>query len=333
MMYYYQSIQEKIKNFEGRIERTDVRRLKIVVKDFIDFLEKTSIIKVVLNNLQVKYPNFTNDEFYLTQIQDKIYEEFPKTPIEAEAAFCYNLLKLLMEKPNTKDLLHNSFVKGGGNSYDGRISDLKDSFIKPLCNYLYDILEQPHHIIYLFERYKKRIEWYTYKELKAKYDSEESKKKSEYEKVLNDDLCLFLYDNGLDFVFSQLISPSGEADAVAELTKENSIIVEVKFLDNTKQGYKDGTGKKKIIGGFKQLVGYTNDFNKNEGYFIIFNMTADEVKIELDFEEKDSLFPPRIFYDNKYYSFIVISFREKSASNSNPSTLKITEKEFRSEVS
>lgn len=124
-----------------------------------------------------------------------------------------------------------------------------------------------------------------------------------YEQIFEDDLRLYLFDQGIDYPFSTPKSTSGRTDIVGEIHTDNPIVIEVKIFDRAKN-----YGKQRIKEGFAQIVKYTGDYNKNLGYLVIFNM--DNAELDFSFDNASNRFPPVLLYNNKHYYFIVINCLE-----------------------
>lgn len=190
--------------------------------------------------------------------------------------------------------------------------------VYPIINALQDRLDKSSFILYLLERYKRRTEWFMKKDLCKRYKSVNKS----YEQIFEDDLRLFLFDQGVDFPFSTPQSASGRADVVGQIETEDPIIVEVKIFDKNK-----GYGVDRIKDGFGQIVDYTTDYNKNTGYLVIYNM--EETELDFNFSDSNNMFPPSISLNGKVFYFIVINLSIVSASKKGPlKKIPITETEL-----
>jgi hypothetical protein len=191
--------------------------------------------------------------------------------------------------------------------------------INPIVMFLHDSLDKSNSTIYLLEKYKKRSEWFKKEELRNIYqDATKS-----YEDLFENDLRLFLFDQGVEYPFSTPKSTSGRADIISNLDTSEPLVVEIKIFDRTKK-----YGKDRIADGFSQIVQYTNDYNKNEGYLVIYNL--DTAELNFKFIDNNQFFPPMYIFNGKRYYFIVINLGQtKSASKLGKSeTIEITEKDL-----
>lgn len=173
-----------------------------------------------------------------------------------------------------------------------------------MAYYLHDRLDKSNAILYLLEKYKKRTEWFTRKQLHSTYQNATKS----YEQILEDDLRLFLFDQGIDYPFSTPASASGRADIIGEIETDDPLIVEIKIVDKQK-----GYGKTRIKEGFAQVVKYANDYGKQVGYLVLFNL--DDCEINFTDVDNGRVFPPAISFNGKTFYFVVVNcFVGESAS-------------------
>ena len=173
--------------------------------------------------------------------------------------------------------------------------------------------------VILLEKYKRRTEWFT----KGLLNTEYLNATKNYEQIFEDDLRLFLFDQGIDYPFSTPLSSSGRADIVGEIDTNDPLVVEIKIFDREK-----GYGKGRIKDGFSQIVKYANDYNKDVGYLVIFNL--DKAVIDLKFTESGKFFPPSITHNHKTFYFIMINvaFQESASKIGTIESIVITEDEL-----
>jgi hypothetical protein len=121
-----------------------------------------------------------------------------------------------------------------------------------------------------------------------------------YEQIFEDDLRLFLFDQGIDYPFSTPKSTSGRADIIGAIDTNDPLVIEIKIFDREK-----GYHKNRVSEGFSQIIKYTNDYHKDIGYLVVFNI--DKAEIDIDLAEKSHIFPPMINFNNKTYFIVVIN--------------------------
>lgn len=206
----------------------------------------------------------------------------------------YIFLKVLYEQPIEKfvQFIMKYCQKAGSERHHNFVK----MYVDPLINYVYDQLNEGSAVLYLLEKYKKRCEWFYKENLWNLYE----KSGGTQEKVLDHDLRKFLFDQGIDYPFATPSSPSGEADVIGLLHTDDPLVLEVKIFDR-KKNY----GKDRIIDGFRQIVSYSNDYNKPIGYLLVFNMDVAEVDIVT--KQNDNRWPSRVVLAGKTYFIIFVN--------------------------
>lgn len=294
MKYLNNNIRADLQEAKQRLYSSTFDNFGNQIKYFFDFIKSNRAIMGIVTNISAQYP-FLATEFdtvcdSLTMGNNLRFEKDVH-----HAAFCFQFFDLFITNYETDSILsYDIFIRRNG---EDTKENIIENFISPFVNVIYDKLAKPNSILYLLEMYKRRTEWFTRKRLFEAYD----KADKNYENLLDEDLRLFLFDQGIEFPFSTPLSPSGRGDIVGQIETEDPLIIEIKIFD-TKKGY----GKERIFGGLSQIVKYTNDYNKNVGYLVIYNMDFD-IDITIKTNEDNRFFPPSILINNKTYYFIIIN--------------------------
>jgi hypothetical protein len=232
-------------------------------------------------------------------IDDASWFEFD-TQVKAVAILYQMQLEALKRNYPTRSLALDVYRD---QHFDTSRDKFVEMMIQPILDYLNDQLDSGNFNLYLLEKYKRKVEWFTKKDLMKKFNEYNGKK----EDVFDDDLRQYLLDQGVDYPFSRPRSASGEADIIGMIDTENPLVLEVKYYDGNSHK------KDRIVAGFAQIVKYANDYNKNIGYLVIFNTAQAEINIES--EDNSKQFPSRVNFNNKNYFIIVVDMNhEKSAS-------------------
>jgi hypothetical protein len=215
--------------------------------------------------------------------------------LKDQAVKTFKFVNFMIAKGFTPKMLLDH-TGGGGSQLTDRIQYHVENYIDPILQYIADELEKHSAVQYLLERYKFRAEHFFHEHLKAAYLANQGNG----EETLDRDLRLFLFDQGVENPFSTPQSASGRADIVSFLHTDDPLVLEVKIY-NTAQNYTVN----RIASGFSQIVKYADNYNKNVGYLVIFNL--DEVDIKIEDSESDQLWPHRINYNNKYYYIVIVN--------------------------
>ena len=157
-----------------------------------------------------------------------------------------------------------------------------EAVIEPLIGFLQERIGEGSDILYLLERYVRRVEWFEQQRLFGAYQADSTRG----ETIYDTDLRRFLFDQGIDYPFSKPRSPSGESDVVANIEGDDPLICEVKLYDAKSYG------KAYLAKGVQQAVAYARDFGKTSAYLVVVNLSAKHLRLPTDDLPKE--WPPRI---------------------------------------
>jgi hypothetical protein len=298
-MYYNHNIRTSIQEWKSRLYKATWEQFGHQLKYCLNNIESNRQIFGFIQEANIKFP-YTEET--LNQIVDNIGYGSSEMSFENEmhqTSFCYLMLKQFIKLYNSYDLHRYNIL--GGSDFEKKKQNIIEGYFTPIFYYLHDKLDKSNSTIYLLEKYKRRTEWFTYQKLLETY----SKADKNYEQIFEDDLRQFLFDQGIDYPFSTPKSTSGRSDIIGAIDTEDPIVIEIKVIDK-KRTY----GKQRIIKGFSQVIKYTNDYNKDVGYLVVFNV--DKAEVNFDLNEKSKLFPPMLTINNKTYFFIIINLSSGS---------------------
>lgn len=290
-MYYTHDLRTNLQEWKNRLYQAPDSQFGSQFLYFFKNLESEPILYGLLEEASRK---FNIDERFAKDWLEEYSYEFLFQNEEKQAAVFYHVSKYIIQEWGANRVANMSFL--AGRNFGEKKANYLETFINPVVEYLYDRIDKSNSILYLLEKYKNRIEWFKREELYNRYKAAEKG----YEQILEDDLRLFLYDQGVDYPFSTPKSFSGRADIVGLIDTEEPLIAEVKIYDSEK-GYR----KDRVVSGLSQIIKYANDYGKESGYLVIYNLDNAEIVLKLKVGQKK--FPPRIVINNKVYYFIIIN--------------------------
>ncbi|AVR46039.1 hypothetical protein C7S20_12675 [Christiangramia fulva] len=300
-MYYNKNLVQNINDWYIRVQNSTLDNFQFDLKFLLKNIEDNATIKGIITEAEKKY--FLNEQ-ELKKLDDDLqfqFYEIGTESLEHRASICYQVTKYLAKKYNFNIHRLTHFYFGNYHENQKRIcSDL----ILPFLQFIADSLENHNSIVYLLEKYKKRTEWFTAEKLLNQYTSQNKN----YEDSLEDDLRMFLFDQGIDYPFSTPKSKSGRADIVGNINTSDPLIIEIKIFDRQKK-----YGKHRISEGFTQIRQYTENYNKTQGFLVIFNF--DKAQINLDLNGNKGFYPPMLTINHKNYYFIVIDVAERKSAS------------------
>ncbi len=293
-MTYNKDLVKTLKEQIYRLKTSSVNQFSNELQFLLQAISKNEVLRGIILLSTDRYP--LNNQELTNIVQDLHYQFYEQNfkDLEHQASWCYQLTqRLTLNGFNLNQ--RDEFVNGNFQETQQRVIN---ELIEPIVNYLIDQLEESNSILYLLEKYKRKVEWFTGKKLKKKYEELEEN----YEDYFEEDLRLFLFEQGIDYPFSTPKSSSGRSDVVGGIDTANPLICEIKIFDRNK-----GYGKNRVKSGFTQILRYTEDYNKNQGFLVIFKVDNAELNFDL---EQPNYFPPLINFNNKTYYIITVNISE-----------------------
>jgi hypothetical protein len=293
-MYYNHNIRTNLQEWKNRLYRATYEQFGHQLKYCINNLENNRLLSSLIQDTTLKYP-YTEEQ--LQQIVDEQEYGRPDMSFQNEihhTSYCYQILKYFFKIGETYNL--HTLTIFYGRDFEDIKKNIIEEYLTPIFYYLHDKLDKSNSVVYLLEKYKKRTEWFTFSQLLNKYSAADKS----YEQIFEDDLRLFLFDQGIDYPFSTPKSTSGRADIIGSIDTDDPLVIEIKIFDREK-----GYGKNRVIEGFSQIIKYANDYHKDVGYLVVFN--TDKAEIDIVLNEKSNIFPPVVNFNNKTYFIIVVN--------------------------
>jgi hypothetical protein len=154
--------------------------------------------------------------------------------------------------------------------------------IQPLFDYLGERIGAESSVLYVLERYVRRVEWFDRDDLYARAMQDTRKA----EDVYDADLRRFLFSEGINMPFSQARSASGLSDVLADLDTDDPLVCEVKIFDAVNRGIHH------LTSGVNQAIQYATDYGKQVAYLVVINLS--DRPFTLPSEDDSKNWPPRI---------------------------------------
>lgn len=222
----------------------------------------------ILDNLIHKYP-ITEQEIKSFVELDEIKKLFEKNGEQYYIAFC--LQWYYYQKEHWTSLIKTYadkarwLTKKDKDAID-RVQIFKSDVIRPIVDYVISQIKEHNLIYYYLERYKSRVERYTYASLRDKS-----------ELGLQKDLALYLFDQNLPFYHEPNLG-HGRPDFVIDLVCDNvPFVVEIKKVNKPTQDFIDDS--------LRQLRAYIDQF-PSYGCLYIFTEDVNFADYSRDIDDK-----------------------------------------------
>lgn len=310
-------IQKKLRSDlqtrKQRVFRADDSTFLLELRGFFDFLKGKPLLRGLIEELNLGGTEFTKDNIL------QLGPDIPDSEIQ-RVKHCFGVLNycVTLQESEFSDFTVRlcSRISGigtrlgaGGNVRSAAIKLFRDTLFLPFYEYLDEHIEDYGIIIYLLQRFKFRTEIFDREYIYKLYESDPKRSES----LLDREVRKFLFDQGIDYPLSTPLSSSGRTDIVADLHTEDPLVLEIKILDLDRE-----YDKAYIRKGFRQIYDYTNDYNKNVGYLLIFN--ASEVDLNFNLKSKSET---RIELDEKTFYIVVVDIYPDTVPSSKKGKLKL----------
>jgi len=292
-MYYQQNLRVQLQQRRNRLYKALGDTYQNETKYFLDFINATPYFKSLTRELLFQYPNI---EWSTWKAQHFDYRTFELPGNEIAAAkVCYGAICECTESKTAAWDLGVSIDHS--NDIDASIRAVTTVFVDPFIHYLNDRLDEGSNVLYLLEKYKRRVEWFQRDDLIQRVGSDSKHS----EQILDKTLREYLFNQGIDYPFSSPSSPSGKADLVADMGEEKPLVLEVKIFDPDRS-----YDKTYLRQGVRQIYDYCGDYNQTAGYLVVFNCS----NFNLVLNTIQQGWPSRIQIGDKTIFIIVIGLEQ-----------------------
>ena len=305
-MIYLRDLRVRLQDRRNRMHRIDWIQYQVELKQFVNFLDGTPHFRSLLTVLDASEP--LDFEQWKTEEASGRRVLLPQSETQ-RAKVCHRIIQECANAENDR-----TAMEWGGRfstSFDFPVmcETLTKTVLDPLVNYLHDRIDDSSHVLFALERFKFKVEWFRQEELHQKYENDTRRGEANLNSVLRE----ALFDYGIDYPFSEPVSPSGRTDVVAMLDSDDALVLEVKVFDPDRQ-----RDKRHICQGFHQVNRYADDYQQIVGYLVVFNCSDRQIVFP---SEAGGEVPPRITHAGKTFFLIVVDVNPNrpSASKESPS--------------
>jgi hypothetical protein len=276
---YQRDLQIRLQERYRRLYKANIGLYKDEALYLVSFIRDTPALRVLVENLERSEPELDPAQWVATHFG---WNKADWPPTETgRAKVCWHLLQLWATDENGAAMFGHG-LDPSDNSLASGARTATEAVVEPLIELLQEHIGEASDVLYLLERYVRRIEWFEQQELYRRFSADTARGESIYDT----DLRAFLFDQGVDYPFSQPRSASGESDVVANLEGDDPLVCEVKLFDGARYS------KAYIAQGVQQALTYAHDYGKVSAYLVIFNVSDKVVSLPSDGLQGE--WPPRI---------------------------------------
>jgi hypothetical protein len=292
MNYANHDLRAKILELKKRLYNASKDPFSHQLQFFFLEIDSNLQYKRIINEVIEKFEY--SDEKINQIISDGNYGESAVfTSNEDKASFSYQFLKYFINQTSNYKLHTLDIFKG--NPEQESHTTIFELYISPIINHIHDSLDESSTILYLLEKYKKKTEWFTSKELQAKYNEMDNG----FETLFEDDLRSFLFEQDINLPFNTATSALENVKPSGEIEPIEPIVAQIVICDKSKNYEREA-----LKTGFSEIVKYANQFDKSYGFLVVFNMNSFDITSNQ--EQNGFVIKPKVEYKAKTYYFIVV---------------------------
>lgn len=277
-MRYERDLQVKLQERYRRLYKADMDAYNQEAAYFRTFVQRSPALKAITENIATSEPDFDADEWTSENFGHQIYA-WPDSEVKRAKV----VWRLINRWANGENILMLTTSFSLESNINAALRDMTEKAVEPFIEYLQEQLGSASEVLYMLERFTRRFEAFDQGELYEKYERDTKHGEDLYDQHLRK----FLFDQGIDYPFSQPASASGEADVVSGLEGDDPLVCEVKLYEPDKR-----YGVPYVAKGFQQAISYAHDYGKNVAYLVIFNLTDHGLQLPTDEDAKP--WPPRL---------------------------------------
>jgi hypothetical protein len=285
-MRYQEDLQVGLRERLRRIMTAHYTVAGHEVRLAVDWITKRPALRAAIAQAGRAEPDVDADAF-VSSLKEQVFS-WPTQTDDGRAALIWTLMEHMAAEeragadPDRVAITYGFSVHRGGNLND-TWREFAERVLQPMFDYLTEHVGAESSVLYVLERYVRRVEWFDRQELHERATANPQKA----EEVYDLDLRRFLFNEGINMPFSQAKSASGLSDILSELDTDDPLVCEVKLFDG------DNRGKRHLGSGVNQVIQYASDYSKNTGYLVIVNLSGRPLSLPNENDDPKA-WPPHI---------------------------------------
>lgn len=236
----------------------------------IDWIEKQTLLRLILDSAQENSPDISVDSWLELCATNRRLTWPSGLSEEGRAALIWQFLQQVIDDSELPRRVGH--VISSENNLDASVRFLTESLVAPLFDFLSEQVGTGSNVLYILERFKKRVEWFDLNKLYEQYLANTQSGELLYDRYLR----RFLFDQGFNMPMAQVRSPSGQSDVLGDLDSDDPLVCEVKVFNGADHG------KRVLASGVTQSVQYAKDFGQKHAYLVVVNLSGRVLELPSD---------------------------------------------------
>ena len=215
-MNFQRDLQVRLQERYRRLYKAGYQLYKNEAAFLVEFIRSTPALRYLVENLERSVPDL-DPKSGLPSISAGIPPSgrHPKTAgPRSHGTSCRN-----GHEPTRAERCSATHFDPSEKSPDAGARTATEAVIEPFIEFLQERIGEASNVLYLLERYVRRVEWFEQERLWAAYQADTA----HGEHIYDTDLRRFLFEQGIDYPFSQPKSASGQSDVVANVDGDDPL--------------------------------------------------------------------------------------------------------------
>lgn len=308
MTRFQEGLQVQLRTRYRRLYKSDYVAYSSELRYLRDWIRQQPALLSILSAVERAEPELDADAWY-AGLERRGGIEWPDSEVGRAKVVWRVLVRIADGDLKTEGVGWNF---SGERNLNDALRDFTDSAVEALVEYLEQRLSAESDMLYVLERYRRRVLWWEQARLWAEYEQDPSRGEALYDA----DLRRFLFEQGVDYPYSQPASPSGKADIVADLDGDDPLTCEVKLYDG------GSYGPSYVAKGLQQALRYAHDYSKVDAYLVIYNISDKQLNLPTDDESKE--WPPRLHVGGVTIFLVVVQAKPQPPASKSGKTTTTT---------
>jgi len=290
-MRYEHNLQAKLNQKYSLVYGAQSDSYRYEIRYLRDFIQSSPALRAITETLENSNPEIDPSEWVRDKFSMRTYS-WPDT----ESGRAKIIWQFINWWADGADPLGFSRSFSVSTHLDTMLREMTEQTVRPFVEYLMEQLGSASEVLYMLERFTRRLEWFDQDELYKKYLADTKHGEDTYDAHLRK----FLFDQGIDYPFSQPKSASGQVDIAAGLDGDDPLVCEVKLYDPSRNYRVPYVAK-----GFRQALDYAHDYGKSIAYLVTFNLSDHGLQLPTD--EVSKPWPPRLHVEGVTVYLVVVN--------------------------
>ncbi|MFI0515422.1 hypothetical protein RKD19_002730 [Streptomyces canus] len=300
-MLYERDLQVKLQQKYRRLYKADYKVYDREIKYFRDFVVESPALRAIAERIESSCSDLDADDWIAQNFVRRGIYDWPDTEIgRAKVQW-----RLIVQWADGGDFTIQAKSLSHDSNYNVIFREVTEKTVEPFVDYLQEQLGSASEVLYMLERFTRRLEWFDQAELHKKYVNDTTHGEDTYDTYLRK----FLFDQGIDYPFSQPKSASGQVDVAAGLEGDDPLVCEVKLYDTSRKGY----GVPYVAKGFRQALDYAHDYGKSVAYLVTFNLSDHGLQMPTD--EVSKPWPPRLHVEGVTVYLVTVNAKPRESAS------------------